>query len=322
MSIIHPQLNQSNLASITSPIPNHNIICYSGFFYKTNPDKLSNWIATQMSSSSSISNLKKKQAIQSILSHLNLFLENNQKNQFSIQFFLEPSQYQIFYLSNTQEELINEFYNKDLLYDRDTYELDFWDDFYFNNDFLSIFEIKKERIQTHLFTQTKYKEKEIFTIEEIQEKITKYKPLFCLKTNENSNSTLFNKIPNTIISIFDFSQNKFKNQSLHKKLIETKDAFQLENNLKLLSKKENEFNKNPDLFIFGNEIIRGIKNYEVKEVFCYSEFRDKIEGKVDKEFLNFNWFIFPNDKNSLIEYPQLQFLQQYKGIFAVKYFVC
>ena len=298
--------------NLSSSKPDDNIICYSGFFYKTNQEKLSSWVSNQLAQSSSISNLKKKKSIQDILNHFNTFLESNQQDKFSIQFFLTKNEYNIFILTPSQEEIINEYYKKDYLIEDDTFKLDFWADFFFNDNFQSILEVKKDRIQTHLFTQTKYKEKEIFPIDEIQEKITKYKPLFCWKNKDNQSSSLFSKIE-TSIGIFDFTNNK--SETLHKKLIETTNAFQLELNIKELNKREAEFNKNPDLFIFGNDIIKAIKNYEVKEIFCYQDFKTKIEAKIPNEFLNFKWFIFPSDKKDI------GFLEQYKGIIGVRYFV-
>ena len=307
------EFNQPNFNTLNSPHPNDNIICYSGFFIKSSPDKLSSWIANQMSSSSSISNLKKKNAIQNILNHFNSFLETNQQQTFSIQFFIQPQSSNIFYLSQKHQELVQDYYKKDVLFEMDNFNLDFWSDFYFNDNFQSILEVKKDRIQTHFFTQTKYKEKEIFPIDELQEKIGKYKPLFCLKNKDNQSSALFSKIE-PFINVFDFSKKKYKADTVHKKIIETTEAFQLENNEIELGKREAEFNKNPDLFIFGNDIIKAIKNYEVKEIFCYDEFKQKIESKIEPEFLNFKWFVFPKEVNH-------SFLEQYKGIIGVRYFV-
>lgn len=317
MFLINSIFNELSFNQIVSPEPLDNKICYSGFFYKTTSTKLSEWIGSQMSSSSSISNLKKKKSIQSILDYFNKFLDENNRSVFSILFFIEPSNAQIFYLTSEQDELISEFYSKDILFDRDTFELSFWSDFFFNNDYQSVMEVKKDRICTYLFTSTKYREKEIFPVDEIQEKVTKYKPLYCLRTKENYSSNLFSKIE-TIVKVFDISKIKLQQTSIHQKLITTTQAFQLENNINELVKREADFQKNPDLFIFGNDIIKAIKNYEVKEIFCYEEYKKKIELKISSDFLNFKWWVFPSDTDTQ---TKTSFINQYNGIIAIRYFV-
>lgn len=69
--------------------------------------------------------------------------------------------------------------------------------------------------------------------------------------------------------------------------------------------------KNPDKFLFGNEIVKGIQNYEIKEIFCFPEFKEKLEFKLPKELFNFTWHIYPKSESKL---------EEYRGIFAIKYY--
>ena len=331
----HLYLNREDLKPplLVSPKEDDNIICYSGFFYKSSPDKLSQWVSNQMSSSSAISNMKKKHAIQSILTYFNDFLDKNSKSSFSIQFFIQSKSSDIYYLSPAQEILVNENYTKDFYFDDLTFNIDYWDDLYFNHDYKSVFEVKKDKIQIHIFTKTKYKEKEICSIEEIQEKTSKYKPIYCLKTKENANTAngiIFTKIEQ-FVKIYDL-QKCDRNASgltttsllslpIHKKLIEITNLFQLENNIKELIEHQTEIQRNPDLYIFGNDIIKAIKNYEVKEILCFIDMKKKIESRIPTEYLNFKWCVFPNDKKTMTDFPEILHLEQYKGIIAIRYFV-
>ena len=66
-------------------------------------------------------------------------------------------------------------------------------------------------------------------------------------------------------------------------------------------------------------IKKGIKNYEVEKIFCFNEFKTKIEKNIDKEMLNFKWFVFENKKNE--EDVVMLRLKDFKGIIAKRYYI-
>ena len=103
----------------------------------------------------------------------------------------------------------------------------------------------------------------------------------------------FNKIPGEVVNeLTRYLRNFFDNEELLKKVLV-------------------ELERKPDLFIFGQEIIKEIKNYGVKEIYCLMKFKEKITSKIGNEFLNFKWILFPNNFDGL---------NNYQGIFGKKYF--
>ena len=74
----------------------------------------------------------------------------------------------------------------------------------------------------------------------------------------------------------------------------------------------------PDLFIFGNEVIKEIVNYGVKELYCFDEFEAKLRMKMDASLFNFAIISFSKEKMKI--YKELETLDSYRGIFGVKYY--
>jgi hypothetical protein len=107
-------------------------------------------------------------------------------------------------------------------------------------------------------------------------------------------------------------------QSKHDQLKETYDDYLTQNNIRRMMKALSALDVSPDLFIFGNEVIKEIANYGVKELYCFDEFEAKLRMKMDTSLFNFVIISFSKDK--LKTYKELETLNSYQGIFGIKYY--
>ena len=132
---------------------------YSGYFIKKSKDYLISWVSGEFRKSSDIKSLKKKQQIQSILKHFNNYFDGleSDDNLYSIQFFVDSDSHHFFELDKDQIEIINRYHKRDVtLFEEKPKE--YWNDFYFNNDYISIYEVQKDFIQHYRMTNTKLDE--------------------------------------------------------------------------------------------------------------------------------------------------------------------
>jgi len=280
-------------------------IHYSGYFIHKTPEYLQKWIAQQFSSSSSIKSLKKKKEIQSMLEYLSKFIENVEEP-ISFQFFMSPEKFLFFHLQNSQINTIQKYLKKDD-YLSTNLQKDFWIDLYFNEDFTNVYEPlpKKDSwvLQHYYFTKTKFEQRDRIP-EDNREYITKFKPQFYIKTKQNAKYPEWDKI-----TYVDFPNGN----NVHMQLIESFCKYQQEKNEKYMVSVLGGLERNPDLFVFGNDVIKEIRNYGIKEIFCYTKYKNKIEKNIPKEFLNFKWITFDDNM-------QISQLEQFRGIFGKKYF--
>jgi len=107
-------------------------------------------------------------------------------------------------------------------------------------------------------------------------------------------------------------------QSKHDQLKETYDDYLTQNNIRQMMKALSALDVSPDLFIFGNEVIKEIAIYGVKELYCFDEFEAKLRMKMDASLFNFAIISFSKEKMKL--YKELETLDSYRGIFGVKYY--
>lgn len=277
---------------------------YSGYFINKTTEELRNWLGKQFSASSDIKSLKKKKAIQSILEKFDKYfdkLEPEKKNTF--QFFCNQEISLFFELNKSQLDIIKRYHKKDDI----LFEIDYdWNDFYFNDKFLSGYEVDKNDIfQHYYFTKTKFEERDRIKLEYLRDYLSKFPAYFFV---ENTKSKALEKLTPQIP--IQTGRNK------HEQLLNTVAELDLQKSLKKLDQQWVEMEKNPDLYIYGNEVIKAIQNYEVKEIYCFEEFRNKLESKLPKELFNFCWNIYPKK----MDIPSINKLETYRGIFALKYF--
>ena len=272
-------------------------IMYSGYFINKNQEELQNWIGKQFSSSSDIKSFKKKKTVQSILEKLSKYFESLLEEKYSFQFFVTENESLFFPLHKAQLDIIKKYHKKDEFLCEDGYD---WKDFYFNDKFISAYEVDKEALQHYYFTKTKFEERDRVKQDFMRDYLLKFPAYFFI---ENLKSKLLEKLTPQI----PLQNGKNK----HEQLINTKEEFDLQKNIKKLELIFNELEKNSDKFVFGNDIIKAIQNYEIKEIYCFEEFKSKLESKLPRELFNFHWYVFPKNDSKL---------NDYRGILGVKYF--
>ena len=272
-------------------------IMYSGYFINKNQEELQNWIGKQFSSSSDIKSFKKKKTVQSILEKFSKYFESLLEEKYSFQFFVTENESLFFPLHKAQLDIIKKYHKKDEFLCEDGYD---WKDFYFNDKFISAYEVDKEALQHYYFTKTKFEERDRVKQDFMRDYLLKFPAYFFI---ENLKSKLLEKLTPQI----PLQNGKNK----HEQLINTKEEFDLQKNIKKLELIFNELEKNSDKFVFGNDIIKAIQNYEIKEIYCFEEFKSKLESKLPRELFNFNWYVFPKNDSKL---------NDYRGILGVKYF--
>ena len=264
-------------------IPDGEGICYSGFFIDKTPEFLLNWVSNEFKKSSDIKNLKKKKDVQAILEKFSLFFEGISVKTF--QFFINVNFSKFVSVSKTQ------FMEKDKLIISESFEKEYWEDFYNNQDFKQVYRMEK-KLNHWGFTKTKLIKYDNLDLEKFDGKYDLFLESPC---NLNVKMISLEKSNNFLEAL---------NLTWEKKVYGE--------NEELLKKVLVELERNPDLFIFGQEIIKEIKNFGVKEIYCLIKFRDKISQKMDKELLNFKWILFPND---------FEGLNNYQGILGKRYFI-
>lgn len=275
-------------------------IFYSGYFLNKNQEQLQKWISQQFSSSSSIKSLKKKKQIQHILEQMAKYIDGSPAASFH--FFVDADTNLFFELDNEKKNIIKRYLNKEE-YCVEQLQKDYWIDLYFNEDFVNVYEPEQKKdswvLQHYYFTKTKFEKRDRIPTDN-RDYLQKFPPLFILKNNT--------KFPDW--AKYDCMEYK-SSSNIHIQLVETLQKYYQQKNEKYMEEQMVELQRNPDLFVFGNDVIRGIKDYGIKEVYCYEKYKCKIEGNMDASLLNFRWV--------LVEEPNGQ-LEQFRGIVGKKYF--
>lgn len=310
------ELTSTKIGSIVEPTLINELFCYSGFFINISSEELNEWLQNEFSKTSDIKSLKRKQTKQHFLNRLKTITEGQKKWVSSFQYFINTKHDYFFVLNNSQKDIIKKYSKKNIKIMKEySFRLDYWQDFYFNENFINCYIIDKyDKFRHYQFTKTKYEEKDKFPAELFTEKNSKCNVDFFIVNKENRNNKIMEKFVNLAPKVeLENGDNMFE------KLNKTFLKIELDKKLKLLEKLWEDISKTPELFIFGNDIPKSIKNYEVREIYCFKEFHKKILDNMDQDKLNFNWILF--DKKNLTEYPELLKLDNYRGIIAKRYYV-
>ena len=290
--------------------------CYSGYFVRKTQEQLVSWVAGEFRKSSDIKSLKKKQQIQAILEHFSKYFDGLELgfNLYNIQFFVDSDSGHFFELDKNQIEIINRYHKRDVaLFEEKPKE--YWTDFYFNCDWVSIYEVQKDIIQHYRMTNTKLDELSQFkfdNLDNLGEYITRNPAVLFVQGRGIKTPAYLSKNGYAPVEMAGSSQSK------HDQLKETYDDYLTQNNIRRMMKALLALDVSPDLFIFGNEVIKEIANYGVKELYCFDEFEAKLRMKMDASLFNFAIVSFSKEKMKL--YKELETLDSYRGIFGVKYY--
>lgn len=289
---------------------------YSGYFVRKTQEQLVSWVAGEFRKSTDIKSLKKKQLIQSILEHFSKYFDGLELGDYlyNIQFFVDSDGGNFFELDKDQLEIINRYHKRDVaIFEEKPKE--YWSDFYFNCDWVSIYEVQKDIIQHYRITNTKLDELSQF----------KFDNLDNLGAYIVQNPVVLFVQGRGLKTPADLLKNGYapveiagSAQSKHDQLKETYNDYLTQNNIRRMMKTLSALDVSPDLFIFGNEVIKEIAIYGVKELYCFDEFEAKLRMKMDASLFNFAIISFSKEKIKL--YKELETLDSYRGIFGVKYY--
>jgi glutaredoxin-related protein len=289
---------------------------YSGYFVKKTQEQLVSWVAGEFRKSSDIKSLKKKQLIQSILEHFSKYFDGLETgfHLYNIQFFVDSEEGHFFELEKDQLEIINRYHKRDVaLFEEKPKE--YWRDFYFNCDWVSIYEVQKDIIQHYRMTNTKLDELSQFkfdNLDNLGEYISRNPVVLFVQGRGLKVPAYLSKNGYEPVEMAGASQSK------HDQLKETYDDYLTQNNIRRMMKALSALDVSPDLFIFGNEVIKEIANYGVKELYCFDEFEAKLRMKMDASLFNFAIISFSKEKMKI--YKELETLDSYRGIFGIKYY--
>lgn len=289
---------------------------YSGYFVKKSQEYLISWVAGEFRKSTDIKSLKKKQLIQSILEHFSKYFDGLELGDYlyNVQFFVDSDGGNFFELDKDQIEIINRYHKKDVaLFEEKPKE--YWSDFYFNCDWVSIYEVQKDIIQHYRMTQTKLDELSQFkndNLDNLGAYILQNPAVLFVQGRGIKAPAYLLKNGYAPVEMTGVAQSK------HDQLKETYDDYLTQNNIRRMMKALSALDVSPDLFIFGNEVIKEIAIYGVKELYCFEEFEAKLRMKMDASLFNFAIVSFSKEKMKL--YKELEMLDSYRGIFGIKYY--
>jgi hypothetical protein len=289
---------------------------YSGYFVKKSQEQLVSWVAGEFRKSTDIKSLKKKQQIQSILEHFSKYFDGLELGDYlyNVQFFIDSDAGYFFELDKDQLEIINRYHKKDVeVFEEKPKE--YWSDFYFNSDWVSIYEVQKDIIQHYQMTQTKLDELSQFkhdNLDNLGVYIVQNPAVLFVQGRGIKVPAYLLKNGYAPVEMAGSAQSK------HDQLKETYDDYLTQNNIRRMMKALSALDVSPDLFIFGNEVIKEIAIYGVKELYCFEEFEAKLRMKMDTSLFNFAIVSFSKEKMKL--YKELETLDSYRGIFGVKYY--
>ena len=289
---------------------------YSGYFVKKSQEYLISWVSGEFRKSTDIKSLKKKQLIQAILEHFSKYFDGLELGDhlYNVQFFVDSDGGHFFELDKDQFEIINRYHKRDVaLFEEKPKE--YWMDFYFNCDWVSIYEVQKDVIQHYRITNTKLDELSQFKFDNL-DNLGAYivqNPVVLFVQGRGLKTPAY-----LLKNGYDPVEIAGSAQSKHDQLKETYDDYLTQNNIRRMMKALSALDISPDLFIFGNEVIKEISIYGVKELYCFDEFEAKLRMKMDASLFNFAIISFSKEK--VKSYKELETLDSYRGIFGVKYY--
>ena len=289
---------------------------YSGYFVKKSHEYLISWVAGEFRKSTDIKSLKKKQLIQAILEPFANYFNGLELGDhlYSIHFFVDSDAGHFFELDKAQIEIINRYHKRDFtLFEENPKE--YWSDFYFNSDWVSIYEVQKDVIQHYRMTQTKLDELSQFKLDNLDNLgayILQNPAVLFVQARGLKAPAYLLKNGYAPVEMAGSAQSK------HDQLKETYDDYLTQNNIRRMMKALTLINISPDLFVFGNEVIKEIAIYGVKELYCFDEFEAKLRMKMDASLFNFAIISFSKEK--MKTYKELETLDSYRGIFGIKYY--
>jgi len=297
------------------------LFCYSGYFINKSEQDFSDWLGKEFSKSSEIKSFKKKKTTQYLLNVLKERIDTLKKSNTNFQYFINKNESYFFKLNDNHITILNKYIKKEIIIKKDySFHLDYWKDLYFNEKFLNAYVLDKNDKFTHYsFTETKFQQRDSFPYDLFTERNEQWRVEYFIMTKDNKK----NKIMEKLISLAPFvelSKNpSFGYDSIHEQLKFTHGEIRMRKQISLLKTEFEKMETASEYYIFGNDIIKAIKNYEVEKIFCFSEFKTKIEKNIDKEMLNFKWFVFENKKNE--EDVVMLRLKDFKGIIAKRYYI-
>lgn len=289
---------------------------YSGYFIKKSQEYLISWVASEFRKSTDIKSLKKKQLIQAILEHFSKYFNGLELGDhlYSIQFFVDSDAGHFFELDKAQIDIISRYHKRDVaLFEEKPNE--YWSDFYFNCDWISIYEVQKDVIQHYRMTNTKLDELSQFKLDNLDNLgayILQNPVVLFVQARGLKAPAYLLKNGYAPVEMAGSAQSK------HDQLKETYDDYLTQNNIRRMMKALTLINISPDLFVFGNEVIKEIAIYGVKELYCFDEFEAKLRIKMDASLFNFAIISFSKEK--MKTYKELETLDSYRGIFGIKYY--
>jgi len=289
---------------------------YSGYFVRKTQEYLISWVASEFRKSTDIKSLKKKQLIQAILEHFSKYFNEFELGDYlyNIQFFVDSDAGHFFELDKAQIDIINRYHKRDVaLFEEKPKE--YWSDFYFNCDWISIYEVQKDIIQHYRMTNTKLDELSQFKFDNLDNLgayILQNPAVLFVQGRGLKTPAYLLKNGYAPVEMAGSAQSK------HDQLKETYDDYLTQNNIRRMMKTLSALDVSPDLFIFGNEVIKEILIYGVKELYCFDEFEAKLRMKMDASLFNFAIISFSKEKMKL--YKELETLDSYQGIFGIKYY--
>jgi len=309
-------LTNDNLNSIPELPEDSNIFCYSGFFINKKEEELHDWLGKEFSRISDIKSTKKKNTTYNLLNIIKGYIETKRSHIYNFQYFINNNDQYFYILNDKLIKILTKYLTKDIKIVKDfNFNLNYWKDLYFNDNFINVYKLEKnDKFSHYSFTDTKYEQKDSFPHDLFSENNQKWKVEFFIMTKDNKKSKIMEKI----VSLGPFVELE-KGDNIHNQLKNTFNQICYNKQIDLLNKQWSEMELKSDFYVFGNDILKAIKNYEIKEVYCYKEFKAKIEKNMDKDCLNFKWYLFDNNKNE--NNSDLLKLKDYKGIFAKRYYV-
>ncbi len=283
---------------------------------KRTQEQLISWVAGEFKKSGDIKNIKKKQQIQDIIKHFTNYIDELEAGDklHSVQFFVDFDSGYFFELDKDQIEIINRYHKRDFARFEEKPK-EYWIDFYFNCDWVSIYEVQKDFIQHYRMTQTKLDELSQFkfdNLENLGAYIVLNPPILFVQTHGIKTPVYLLKNGYAPVEMVGISHSK------HDQLKETYNDYLIQNNIRRMMKALSVLDVSPDLFVFGNEVIKEITNYGIKELYCFDEFEAKLRIKMDASLFNFAIVSFSKEKMKL--YKELETLDSYRGIFGIKYY--
>lgn len=282
-------------------------------FIEKSGQEILNYIHELLEKIQKVSNSMKRKKLNDTLYPLVCSFKNKDPEMiFSSLYFLDGNIHEFTF--NKQEvniakeyKLINPYYKTG-----ETFQLEYFQDFFLNQDFQIMVEIQKSKMSILKFTKTKEtswtkdsKEPEKY-LEELK---TKYHKVHIIGYKSDTFCPSWLIVMQKALSKDAFYEwKKTQEQLKHHQILE-----------KRLQDLQNS-KTNLDLYVFGKlkmEILQSIENFQLKELYIQDTKLEKLKSIVDHETLNFTIIpIFSIEKGDIAD----RFIQDYNGLMGIRYY--